>query len=92
VFFNWNGVNEGTYSDENLRIFAQMTGLLLNQFDDCMSSNKYLAKVEADRDAAAELGVNSTPSLFLNGERIQTAPDYGYYRVRIEEALAEIGG
>lgn len=92
VFFNWNGVNEGTYSDENLRIFAEMTGLLLNQFDDCMSSNKYLAKIEADRDAAAELGVNSTPTLFLNGERIQVAPDYGYYRVRIEEALAEIGG
>jgi len=89
---NWDGENEGTYSDANLRIFAEMTGLLLGQFDECMSTNKYLAKVEADRDAAIELGVNSTPTLFLNGVNLGGLRDYGYYRVRLEEALAEVGG
>jgi protein-disulfide isomerase len=92
VYVNWNGVNQGTYSDENLRIFAEMTGLFLNQYDDCMSSNKYLSKIEDDRDAASELGVNSTPSLFLNGVKLENNPDYGYYRVRLEEALNEVGG
>jgi len=85
-------VNEGTYSDANLRIFAEMTGLFMDQFDTCMSTNKYLAKVNADIKAAEELGVRSTPSLFLNGEKLENAPDYGYYRVRIEQALAEVGG
>jgi protein-disulfide isomerase len=85
-------VNEGTYSDANLRIFAEMTGLLLGQYDDCMSSGKYLSKIEADRDAAKELGVNSTPSIFLNGVKLENNPDYGYYRVRLEEALNEVGG
>lgn len=92
VFFNWDGVNQGTYSDANLRIFAEMTGLFLNQFDECMDSNKYLAKIKEDQAAAAELGVNSTPSLFLNGEKLENNPDYGYYRLRIEEALNEVGG
>ena len=69
-----------------------MTGLLLNQYDTCMSTNKYLAKVKADKDAGADLGVRSTPTLFLNGEQLENAPEYGYFRVRIEEALAEVGG
>jgi len=64
----------------------------MDQFDTCMSTNKYLAKVNADIEAAEELGVRSTPSLFLNGERLDNVPEYGYYRVRIEEALAEVGG
>jgi len=92
VFVNWNGENEGGYSDENLRIFAEMTGLTMDQFDDCMSTNKYLPKVQADRDAAIDAGVNSTPTFFLNGVNIGGLRDYGYYRVRIEEALNEVGG
>jgi len=91
VFVNWNGVNQGTYSDGNLRIFAQMTGLNLNQFDKCMSTNKYLAKVRHDVDAAGKLGVNSTPTLFLDGKKLENAPDYGYFRVKIEEALNAAG-
>jgi protein-disulfide isomerase len=69
-----------------------MTGLFLNQFDECMSTNKYLAKVEADLDAGVAAGVNSTPTLFLNGVNLGGLRDYGYYRVRIEEALNEVGG
>jgi protein-disulfide isomerase len=89
---NWNGQNEGGFSDENLRTFAQMTGLFLTQFDECMATNKYRAKVEADRDAAIDLGVNSTPTIFLDGVNLGGLRDYGFYRVRIEEALAELGG
>ena len=85
-------MNEGAYSDANLRIFAEMTGLFLNQFDECMSSNKYLAKIEDDRDAASKLGVNSTPTIFLNGVKLENSPDYSYYRVRLEEALNAVGG
>ena len=88
VFVNQN---KGTLSDGNLRIFAQMTGLSLNQFDECMNTNKYLAKVQADRDAAVDAGVNSTPTFFLNGQNIGGLQEYGNYRVKIEKALAEVG-
>ena len=56
-----------------------------------MSTNKYLAKVRHDVDAAGELGVNSTPTLFLDGKKLENAPDYGYFRVKIEEALNAAG-
>ena len=68
-----------------------MTGLSLNQFDVCMSTNKYLVKVQADRDAAVDAGVNSTPTFFLNGQNIGGLQEYGNYRVKIEKALAEVG-
>jgi protein-disulfide isomerase len=92
VFINWGGENQGAYSDANLRFFAEMTGLNLVQFDGCMSSNKYLAKVQADRDAALANGVNSTPTLFLDGVNLGGLKDYSFYRLRIEEALAKVGG
>jgi hypothetical protein len=28
----------------------------------------------------------------LNGVKLENNPDYGYYRVRLEEALNEVGG
>jgi protein-disulfide isomerase len=68
-----------------------MTGLFLNQYDDCVSSDKYLAKVQADYDAGIAAGVNSTPTIFLNGKIIGGLKDYGDYRVKIEQALAEVG-
>ena len=69
-----------------------MTGLFMTQYDECMDSSKYFEKITADREAAIELGVNSTPTLFLNGENIGGLKEYGYYRVRLEEALAEVDG
>jgi protein-disulfide isomerase len=92
VYVNWNGENRGAYSDGNLRVFAEMTGLLLDQYDECMSSNKYLQKVVDDFEAGIAAGVKSTPTIFLNGEIIGGLRDYGDYRVKIEKALAEVGG
>ncbi len=68
-----------------------MVGLDMEQFNGCMSTNKYLPKVQTDRDAAIAAGVNSTPTFFLNGVNLGGLRDYGFYRVRLEEALAEVG-
>jgi len=92
VFYNWKGENQGTFADENLQIFAELNELGMNQFDECMSTNRYLSKVEADFKDGEAAGVNSTPTLFLNGVNIGGLKEYSYYRVRLEEALAEVGG
>jgi protein-disulfide isomerase len=42
----------------------------VDQFKDCLGSRKYLDKVKADQKAGFEAGVNSTPTLFLNGVNI----------------------
>ena len=86
VFENWDGVNKGAYSDDNLKGFA--SGLQLDRaaFDSCLDGGKYRGKVEEDFQLGERMGVNSTPSLFLQGRRIQVS-DYGELAALIESAI-----
>ena len=70
VFENWKGVNEGHFSDDNLKLFAGNLQLDRGAFDACFDSRKYLGKVESDIRRGEQLGVQGTPSLFLNGEML----------------------
>lgn len=87
VFENWQGVNEGHFSDHNLKVFA--SGLQLDRaaFDSCLDDGKYRGKVESDLRLGERLGVNSTPSLFLNGRKVEPASYDELARI-IESAIA----
>ena len=87
VFENWNGVNKGAYSDDNLKGFASRLQLDRDAFDSCLDGGKYRGKVEEDLHLGERMGVNSTPSLFLQGRRIQVA-DYSELAGLIESAIA----
>ena len=92
IFLNWNGENDGAYSDANLMAFADSVGLNLDQFDDCFNSGKYLSKIKTDQADGLAAGVNSTPTLFLNGVNIGGSRSYPAYQFMLEEALAEVDG
>ncbi len=84
-------MNQGSFTDETLGIFAQMVGLDVDKFKSCLDSNKYAARVRNDHDAGEQLGVNSTPTIFIDGSKIRGVKPYGEYRVKIEQALAAAG-
>ena len=86
VFENWDGVNQGAYSDDNLKGFASRLQLDRDAFDSCLANGKYRGKVEEDLQLGERMGVNSTPSLFLQGRRIQVA-DYSDLAALIESAI-----
>ena len=88
VFENWKGVNQGAYSDDNLKGFASHLRLDRDDFDSCLDGGKYRGKVEEDLHLGERLGVNSTPSLFLEGHRIQVA-SYSELAQLIESVIAE---
>ncbi len=87
VFENWNGVNKGAYSDDNLKGFATSLQLDRDAFDSCLDGGKYRGKVEEDFQLGERMGVDSTPSLFLQGRRIRVA-DYSELAGLIESAIA----
>ena len=87
VFENWDGVNKGAYSDDNLKGFASSLQLDRGAFDSCLDGGKYRGKVEEDFQLGERMGVNSTPSLFLQGRRIRVA-DYSELAGLIESAIA----
>ena len=87
VFENWKGVNEGHYSDDNLKLFAGSLQLDRGAFDACFDSRKYRGKVEADFRRGEQLGVQGTPSLFLNGEMLTPSSNEELVQL-IESAIA----
>ena len=87
VFENWKGVNEGHFSDDNLKLFAGSLQLDRAAFDSCLDGRKYLGKVESDIRRGEQLGVQGTPSLFLNGEMLTPSSNEELIQL-IESAIA----
>ena len=73
LFNNQAGENQGAFSDANLEKFAQQVGLDMTQYKTCMDQNTYLGKVQASSQAAQQRGVDSTPTLFINGQMARGA-------------------
>ena len=54
-----------------LRAIAKQFGFTEETFDQCLSNQKVLDSIQAVRDQAVKkLGVNSTPSFFVNGKKL----------------------
>ncbi len=58
------------------------------ELSSCLSERRYSDAVSEDRAMGERLGVNSTPSVFVNGEKV-ASPSYGAIRTAIEQALSE---
>jgi protein-disulfide isomerase len=56
-----------------------------------LKNQAHMEEIEADRKIAAELGVDSVPTLFINGKRVDqnVVFDYPSLKKQIEEALQE---
>lgn len=80
--------NQGAYSLENLKTFAADIGLETDQFNQCLDDGKYRNKVQQESDEAQSLGVNSTPTVFVNGQLIRNGSDYQTLQTAVEAALA----
>jgi protein-disulfide isomerase len=50
--------------------FAADLGLDMKRFERDMDDKQVLLRIEADRQAAAELGINSTPTILIDGRRL----------------------
>ena len=87
VFENWKGVNEGHFSDDNLKLFASSLQLDRGAFDSCFDSGKYRGKVESDLRLGERMGVEGTPTLFLNGQKVNVA-SYDELAQLIESEIA----
>jgi protein-disulfide isomerase len=71
-----------------LKQHAAALSLDTAKFDACLDSGKFAANVEADIEAGRQLGVNSTPMLYINGRPVAGAQPFEYFQGVIEEELA----
>jgi protein-disulfide isomerase len=91
IYANWNGENQRAYSDERLTDFAEAVGLDMTAFNSCFKANKYKAEIQADFDNGNVVGVQGTPSVFVNGSFVTPGyvPSYDEVVTAVEAALAE---
>jgi protein-disulfide isomerase len=57
-------------------------------FESCLTDRKYQAQVQADSDFAINLGINSTPTFFINGLAIVGAQPIDVFKQVIDKELA----
>ena len=97
LFANWNGENLGSYADRRLLAFAEAINLDMDAFKTCFGENRYKEKIDQDFEAGKNLGVRSTPSIFVNKQLVLNSqganyiPSYEDIAAAIEAALTEVG-
>lgn len=88
TFTNQKGEGLGAFSDRRLKAFAESLGLDMAAFNACFDSRQFATEVQADEALARSLGVNSTPTVFINGIRIENPLDFQEIQSRINSVLA----
>jgi protein-disulfide isomerase len=67
---NPNGENHGWFVKATLDALAQKVGLDQPTFDTCLADPAKAAAVQAERTAGTALGVQGTPSIFVDGKQV----------------------
>jgi protein-disulfide isomerase len=69
---------EWSYSDnpaERFVEYAGQAGLDGGAFEQCLQSDKYAREVSESRELGESLGVQGTPTVFINGQRLPGVPE-----------------
>lgn len=87
LFTNWTGENVGDFTQDKLIQYAETLGLNAQEFESCLSKGKHKGTVERDEAQAEAAGVRATPTLFINGVKVEGAQPFSILKDYIEEAL-----
>ncbi len=82
-----NKENSGNLNKDLFVQIAKDNGLDVNKFTSCYDSGKYADAVKQETQTAASLGVNSTPTIFVNGQMVKGALPFDQFKAIIESAL-----
>lgn len=81
--------NNGNLKKELFMKLAQNLSLDSKKFEECINTRRYRSLVEEDVNQAASVGVESTPTIFVNGLEIRGAQPYQEFKSAIDRALRE---
>lgn len=85
----WAALKSKSAVESTLITYVEELGLDAQVFQDCTIRQDIAASVDEDVSEARTLNVNSTPSFFVNGERVVTGPFSQTLRAAIDAALGE---
>lgn len=80
--------NQEAIAKNDLINYAASLGLNENDFKKCFGDGKYAKEVKADLNDGSRLGVDGTPTFFINGQKLVGAQPFSAFEKIIEEILA----
>jgi protein-disulfide isomerase len=86
IFSGLYGYGESAYTQ-----YAQDLGLVMDTFTSCIANRVHEAEVLEDYSDAIRLGVQSTPTFFINGTQLVGAQPFETFQNMIELALSKAG-
>lgn len=90
LFAEQSGRDQGAFSKANVKRHAADLGLDLTTFDSCMNNGLAAPRVHAETEAGRQKGVMRTPTLFVNGRKIEGVPSYEDLLQAIQTALPPV--
>jgi protein-disulfide isomerase len=86
IFSNEYGYGRSAYEQ-----YAADLGLDTDEFTACLDDRRHQAEVREDYSDALRLGVQSTPTFFINGIQVVGAQPYETFQQMIDSELAQAG-
>ena len=81
--------NQRALQVPQLKQTARAIGLNGSAFDQCLDSSKYAERVRTGTELGERMGVNSTPTLYINGRVLLGAMPFENFKQVIDEELAK---
>jgi protein-disulfide isomerase len=94
LYANQGAESATTFSKDQLKKLAAQAGLDTAAFNQCLDSGKYTAQINKDSAAAQAIGVQGTPTFFINGQQYGLQGNNGpsilsTFRARLDQELAK---
>jgi protein-disulfide isomerase len=86
----WNGESTNNPNPIFKRMAGQL-GLNQQQFDQCVDTKKYQAKVQAHEQLAEQQHIGATPSFIVGGKIVEGPRPYDEFKSIVDDALAKSG-
>ncbi|MCO5143989.1 MAG: DsbA family protein [Oligoflexia bacterium] len=79
--------DQKAWTKDDLMAMAKKVGVDMKQFEECFDTKKHAARVEENLAEGQKLGVNSTPTFFVNSQLIKGAQKIEEFKEIIEDSL-----
>ncbi len=80
--------NQKALNEKNYQAWAKELTLNVDEFKKCQEDSTVKAALESDMKAAETLGVNSTPTFFVNGRKVSGALPFDQFKSMIDQELS----
>jgi protein-disulfide isomerase len=82
--------DQSNLSLDGLRAKANLARINTARFDECMNSRRYDLTIDNDIEFAKRIGVQGTPTMFVNGIKVEGSMSEADYKVLIDSALSQL--